>query len=414
MDIIVLEQYPSSRRGGQGIVLFEVCRVLAKRGHNISLLYTQEDNLLEQYQQFCTQVIKVSKFIISRPQDIANFFVDIAKIRKAIATSENSIILCNEIPNVAFGSVLAASKNIPLIGYLHYTPDPPLWMIWSKNKGLQRLKSFLVGFLHKLQLNIAIKRVNRFIAVSQQTKLNWIDSSNYDLQNIIDIVYNGIDLETYKPTTDLSAIRKEWQIPENIRIISYVGRLDKEKGLETLIKAFALLLKTGVECQLIIAGKPVSQDEDYQKSLEQLSIDLGIENYVKFIGHVSNPYSIYQMSDITVLPSRWAEPFGRVIIESMACGTPVVASRIGGIPEILTGEFEKLLFEPENELKLSKTLSKVIDWREKEPELSHKCRQHISSKFSLGKTVDGIEQVLENQIIAKILSSNTEDKYGTT
>jgi glycosyltransferase involved in cell wall biosynthesis len=414
MDIIVLEQYPSSRRGGQGIVLFEVCRVLAKRGHNISLLYTQEDNLLEQYQQFCSQVIKVSKFIISRPQDISNFFVDIAKIRKEIATTENSVILCNEIPNIPFGWILTASKNIPLIGYLHYTPDLPLWTLWSNNKGLQGFKSLLVGFLHKLQSNIAIKQVNRFIAVSQQTKSNWVNSSNYDLENIIDVVYNGIDLEAYKPTTDFSTIRKEWQIPENIKIISYVGRLDKEKGLETLIKAFALLLNNEIGCQLIIAGKPVSQDEDYQKSLERLSSDLGIENYVKFIGHVSNPCSIYQMSDITVLPSRWAEPFGRVIIESMACGTPVVASRIGGIPEILTGGFEKLLFEPENELELSKILSKVIHWRDKEPELSHKCIHHIFSKFSLGKTVDGIEKVLESQIIAKIANSNIEDKYGTT
>ncbi len=414
MDIIVLEQYPSSRRGGQGIVLFEVCRVLAKRGHNISLLYTQEDNLLQQYQEFCSQVIKVNKFIISRPQDIFNFWVDITKIRKEIAITKNSIILCNEIPNVAFGSVLAASQNIPLIGYLHYTPDPPLWMIWSNNKGLQRFKSLIVGFLHKLQINIAIKLVNRFIAVSQQTKLNWVNSSNFDLENIIDVVYNGINLEAYKPTTDFLAIRKEWQISDNIRVISYVGRLDKEKGLETLIKAFGLLLNIGVECQLIIAGKPVSQDEDYQKFLEQLSSDLRIENYVKFIGHVSNPGTIYQMSDITVLPSRWAEPFGRVIIESMACGTPVIASRIGGIPEILTGEFKKLLFEPENEFELSKILGKVIDWRDKEPELSNKCRQHIASKFSLGKTVDGIEKVLENQILAKIPNSNTEDKYGTT
>jgi glycosyltransferase involved in cell wall biosynthesis len=396
MDIIVLEQYPSSRRGGQGIVLFEVCRVLAKRGHNISLLYTQEDNLLQQYEEFCTQVIKVNKFIISRPQDIFNFCVDITKIREKFAKTENSIILCNEIPNIPFASVLAASKNIPVIGYLHYTPDPPLSVIWSENKGLQRFKSLFVGFLHKLQLNIAIKQVKRFIAVSQQTKLNWVDSSNFDLENIIDVVYNGINLEAYQPTSDLSAMRKEWQIPENIRVISYVGRLDKEKGLETLIKAFALLLDTGVECQLIIAGKPVSQDEDYQKSLEQLSSDLEIENYVKFIGHVSNPCSIYQISDITVLPSRWAEPFGRVIIESMACGTPVVASRIGGIPEILTGEFEKLLFESENELELSKRLINLIHWRDKEPELSNKCRQHIASKFSLGKTVDGIEKVLEN------------------
>jgi glycosyltransferase involved in cell wall biosynthesis len=403
MHIIVLEQYPSSRRGGQGIVLFEVCRLLAARGHRITLLYTQEDNLLSDYRKFST-LIKLNKFIVSRPQDVLNFLADIRNINQQLI-SEDSIILSNEVPNIPFGYLLSKSKNIPLLCYLHYTPEPSLWTAFCQSKGLQRWKTLIVGTLHRWQIYPAMTGVKRFIAVSQQTKSNWVDSKGSNLDKIIDVVHNGVDLDIYKPASG--------NISKETKVISYIGRLDKEKGLETLLRAFSLLLK-GTNAQLLIAGKPVADNEDYQQSLILLSLDLGIEKFVKFLGHVSDTIDIYQKSDITVLPSQWPEPFGRVIIESMACGTPVIASSIGGIPEVLTGEFQDFLFAPGNETQLSNTLRKIIDWRNQQPELAHKCRQHIISKFSLLNTVDAVEKILINQINSPNISIKTEDKYGTT
>lgn len=178
-----------------------------------------------------------------------------------------------------------------------------------------------------------------------------------------------------------------------------MGRLDRYKGVETLIRASALLLKHNVNMKLLIAGKPLrhpnpEEGEKYKQSLEQLSTDLGVEKYVDFLGHVTNTISLYQVSDVTVLPSLWAEPFGRTIIESMACGTPVVASRTGGIPEILTGEFQCGLFEPGNEQSLSDALNQMINWRDRAPEFGERCRKHVLDKFSLDRTVAEIEKVL--------------------
>ncbi|MBA3921164.1 MAG: glycosyltransferase, partial [Nostocaceae cyanobacterium] len=202
-------------------------------------------------------------------------------------------------------------------------------------------------------------------------------------------------LEVYKKA-NVEVIRNKFAINSDT-VISFVGRIDKEKGLETLIKAFALLLKNGASTQLLIAGKPINNGEDYQKSLEQLVIDLGIEERVNFIGHVTDTTSVYQVSDLTVLPSLWSEPFGRTIVESMACGTPVVASRIGGIPEILTGEFQNGLFTAGDEQDLSIKLEQMINWREREPLLGTRCREHILAKFSLSKMIDGIEKVLKKR-----------------
>jgi glycosyltransferase involved in cell wall biosynthesis len=394
MHIIVLEKYPSSRRGGQEIMLLDICKGLARRGHTISLLYTQPENLLEQYQEFCTCILKVNRFTIFRPEHVFSFLTDIWKSSQKIPQLENNIVLSNQFQDTPFAYALSLFKNIPLVCYLHL-PPPTKLITWQWNIGLKDLKKIIALANIGFQWSIGLKSVKHFIAVSNHTKFFWV-KSGYE-ENIIDVVHNGIDLEIYKPSDDISLIRKEWNISENIRVISYIGRLDRVKGLETLIKAFALLLKSGANARLLIAGQPVIQGEDYKKSLEKLSKDLGIENYLEFLGHVSNTTSMYQVSDVTVLPSLWAEPFGRVIVESMACGTPVVASRVGGIPEILTGEFQSGLFEPGNERDLADILSQFMNWRDKNPQLGERCREHIVSKFSLDKMVDDFEKVLERR-----------------
>ena len=172
--------------------------------------------------------------------------------------------------------------------------------------------------------------------------------------------------------------------------------MDKEKGLEILIRSFSLFLKTYKNANLLIAGKPICDTEEYKKSLEHLTSELGITDSVKFLGHLTNPVPLYQISDVTVLTSLHSEPFGRTIIESMACGTPVVASRTGGIPEILTGEFQRMLCEPGNAQDLADTLNFVLKWKNLDPQLSAKCREHILHSFNVDKMVDGIEKFILN------------------
>ncbi|MBW4602073.1 MAG: glycosyltransferase family 4 protein [Calothrix sp. FI2-JRJ7] len=404
MYIFVLEEKPTSQRGGQELVLFDICRGLAQRGHKIVLLYSDEENLLEQYQKFCIQTIKVKQFRVYRPSDIIKFLTSILQIKYQITstapeyTSESSIVLSNQYQDTFIGRILAFALNIPLVCYLHL--PPPQLATWRQKLKLdfKELKHHIAMLNLSTQIKIGLQGVKQYIAVSKQTKADWVQKGYQG--DIINVVHNGINLDKYKPTTNFQE-RKQWNIPDNCRVISYVGRLDKEKGLEILLNAFALLhnlTKTNNnvnQIKLLIAGKPVLLGEEYQTSLEQLSINLGIQDYVSFLGYVSDTTSLYQLSDVTVLPSRWSEPFPRSIIESMACGTPVVASRTGGIPESLTEEFQRGLFEPGNETDLANTLNKIINWRQEDPQLGARCRNHAVSKFSINRMINDIEKILE-------------------
>ncbi|MBD2771468.1 glycosyltransferase family 4 protein [Iningainema tapete] len=372
MHLIVLENEVSSFRGGQERSLLDVCRGLYHRGHSISLLYIKEGDLLSQYNEFCSNLIQVSSYRIERRkiiQSINNFLLNNIKLK----TTTDSVVYSNQYHDSFFAYTLALSKNIPFVCHLRL-PPPPLRTL---------------GF----QWGIGMQGAKRLIAVSNQTKLDWINRGFKE--DKIDVVYNGVNPEIFIQNSDnISTYKNKLGINENTRIISYIGRLDKEKGLETLIQGFALFLKSDTNAKLLIAGKPLCQDNDYKKHLIKLTNDLGIEENVSFLGHVNNTISLYQISDCTILPSLHSEPFGRTIIESMACGTPVVASRTGGITEILTLEFQDGLFEPGNVQDLVTTLNIMLKKKDLDPHLSDKCRKHILCNFHLDRMVDGVEKVL--------------------
>ncbi|BAZ10230.1 group 1 glycosyl transferase [Calothrix sp. NIES-4071] len=420
MYIFVLEEKPTSRRGGQELVLFDICRGLAQRGHKVILLYSDEENLLEEYQQFCFQTIKVKQFRIYRPSHIIKFWTGILAIKHQIASnmpeyiSGNSIVLSNQYQDTFIGRILAFLLNIPLVCYLHL--PPPQLVTWHPKPkiGFKELKHHIAMLNLSTQIQIGLQGVKQYIAVSKQTKTDWVHKSYQS--DIINVVHNGVNLETYKPTTNFQELRKQWGISSDCRVISFVGRLDKEKGLEILLNAFALLynqIKSKSnnvnQIKLLIAGKPVLLGEEYQTSLEKLSVNLGIQNDVTFLGHVTNTTSLYQVSDVMVLPSLWSEPFPRSIIESMACGTPVIGSRTGGIPESLTEEFQRGLFEPGNETDLADTIRQIINWRQEDPQLGARCRNHAISKFSIDRMINDVEKILESQLNPTLLHAYYEN-----
>ncbi|MBW4420051.1 MAG: glycosyltransferase family 4 protein [Myxacorys californica WJT36-NPBG1] len=380
MHLIVLENELTSLRGGQELNLFEVCQGLAHRGHSISLLYLEAGNLLEPYRRFCDRMIKIRSFGFDRRslKDTLKFLPSLVQAL-SISTSSDSVVFSNDYHFSLFGYALSQFRNLP---YLCYLQIPPC----DFNR----------------QRKLGLSGVDRFIAVSHQTKRDWVEAGYCPDQ--IDVVHNGVALEKFQLKIDNGALRHQWGIAEHTKLISYVGRIDTEKGLETLINAIAILREQGTDVHVCLAGKPVvhyshskgqlceQEGMKYQRSLEALAQQLGVSDRITFLGHLANPVSLYQASDVTVLPSVWSEPFGRSLIESLACGTPVVASRIGGIPEVLTGEFAAHLFEPGDAKDLAIRFAQVLDWRDRDPQLRDRARHHVVKHFSHTSMIEGVER----------------------
>jgi glycosyltransferase involved in cell wall biosynthesis len=99
-------------------------------------------------------------------------------------------------------------------------------------------------------------------------------------------------------------------------------------------------------------------------------------------------------ADLVVVPSQGEEAFGRTVIEALSTGRPVVASEVGGIPEILTGELASFQVPPSDAGAIAAKVRELLDWRTREPELADACRAHIIGNFSKRAMVDAVEESL--------------------
>jgi glycosyltransferase involved in cell wall biosynthesis len=140
----------------------------------------------------------------------------------------------------------------------------------------------------------------------------------------------GIDTDFYRP----DAAKRRDGSPEGPLTVGYVGRITREKGLETLISAMRLM--EGQNVRALIAGDgPAAADLKHQVST------LGLGDRVTWLGYVSHDQTpdVYQRMDVLVVPSRtvssWKEQFGRVVIEALACGVPVVTADSGELPRLV-------------------------------------------------------------------------------
>jgi glycosyltransferase involved in cell wall biosynthesis len=373
MNIIVLEKYPSSQRGGQERSLLDVTRQLAKRGHQITLIHQNDGDFLEQYRSFCDQVIQVKGFAISLRNWRSSlwFLQDLLRLLRQVRTdNRDTVIYANQFYDLPLAALLRRLKHVPLVCHLRL-PSP-------QNLDIQRSWS--------------LRQVQQFISVSHANRQGWLESKL--VRSPINVVHNGVLPEQFAPMSSFETLREAWKLPLTSRVVTYVGRLDRRKGLETLISAFAKVLPKHPNSQLLIAGKPLLDGASYSDELQAFSNNLGVADHVRFLGHISNAKEAFHVSDLTVVPSQWPEPCARVIIESMTAGTPVVASRSGGNVELLGDTYAANLFDARNVDALAAVLEANLNWRSDSPELSHELCQHATKCFHLDDKITAIEQLL--------------------
>jgi glycosyltransferase involved in cell wall biosynthesis len=149
----------------------------------------------------------------------------------------------------------------------------------------------------------------------------------------IHMIYNGVDtLRGGQDPERGREFRRKYGIPEGRSIVTEVSWIIPEKGIGDLLEAWRLVLNKNAAAQLVVVGDGAARD-DYVR----LAARIGIEDHVTWTGLVQDPLGegVFAAADIVCQVSRWEEVFGFAIAEAMACGKPVIATRVGGIPELV-------------------------------------------------------------------------------
>lgn len=208
------------------------------------------------------------------------------------------------------------------------------------------------------------------VAVSQAVRKQFAEEIGVNSKNIT-VIYNGVDLSRFKV--------KEYRWEESARYnIGCIARLEKEKGIEFLIQAVKIMREFIPFVRLIIVGEGKER-----KKLAWLSDRLDLKEFVQWVGHQQKIEKWYCYFDAYVLPSVKRESFGLTLIEAMASGVPVIASRIGGTPEIIEHRVTGLLAQPGQSQDLADQLMYLYNNRSGTREMVIKAREKVEERFSL-------------------------------
>jgi glycosyltransferase involved in cell wall biosynthesis len=201
-------------------------------------------------------------------------------------------------------------------------------------------------------------------------------------------IYNGVDLS--RICGDPVRFRQEHKIPANRAIVLQVSWMIPEKGVEDLIEAAKLVLASNPNVQFVLGGEGVCRQE-YMARVEAA----GIADHFTWTGLIDDPLAsgVYQAADVVCQLSRWQEAFGWMIAEAMACSRPVVASRVGGIPEIVEDGISGYLVRRRQPAEAAHRILHLLEDPELRRKMGASARRAVETRFNLQQNVTELLQL---------------------
>lgn len=381
MRIISLEYEPSTKRGGQERSLFTVLVSLKKLGHDITIAYVKDGDLVELYRDNGIEMIQVPSIYIFRKLSVrewVNFFSSLYSIKDV----KNATIYINQIMDTSFAVALKMLRGAGKI--VCHLRLPPL------GYNLRRPIN---------QLGIFARFISLFIVASAKLKKQHFASGIPEKKILI--IPNAFDF------TSLTLAK---QVKSNfIHHLAYIGRFHETKGLDTLIDGMIELQRRGFEFNLDIAGIPFDINEKILiQTLKEKILQNNLHKNINFVGHIFDPSKFLSSYHLCIFPSKWDEPFGRVLVESLAAGTAVIASDVGIISEIIDDPTGEWLFN--NSIELADKVQKFFA----DPDAYQLNRriEYVTRKYNIENLKYQVECALINNNKNSVLLSKFSSVLG--
>lgn len=265
-----------------------------------------------------------------------------SRLGKVFRQFRPDVVHTHKYKDSILAALVARYMGVPhVVRVVHGMPEPFKGLRNVKMAGYTIADRFVTGWL-----------VDKVIAVSSDIEQALLRS--YDAARIV-CIHNGIDLEAVRVTTQRADMRRKWNIDDKAVLIGTVGRLVPVKGHALLLEAFRILSQSFQNVILILVG-----DGPLREQLETEAKRLGLDQSVIFSGHQEQSYDFINMMDIFVLPSLH-EGIPMVLLEAFALKRPVIASRVGGIPEVVSHGESGILVNPAKPDELARAIGALID-----------------------------------------------------
>lgn len=260
---------------------------------------------------------------------------------------------------------------------------------------------------------------NRILAVSHAVARHFrgLVLKPFSARVPVRVIHNAVDLERFR--SDARAGRETrlaLGLTESQKVMGSVGQLTPRKGQLELIEAFASVKREFPEAVLLIVGEPLfNRDEEYAQQLCEIATSLGISNSVKFLGPRSDVPQLMLAMDVLVVNSH-QEPFALTLLEGMASGIAVLATAVGGMPEMITHRKNGWLAPPRSNEVLAESLITLLHDSELRAQLGRKARQVAETHFSINryfKEIDSFYSQLNPRAPQKLTARMLDEKLAT-
>lgn len=295
----------------------------------------------------------------------------ISNIQKIISGNNIDIVHANSLKSAIMGGMGAHQAGAQLVFHTRDFLPAGIW------------RGVLINWAYRLS--------DRIIVNSKAVSIIY----GKDPKQKVSVVYNYVDPPIMSAGKNPGSIRIENGCPVNALLLGYSGRLHPAKGLETLLTGFSQILKLMPEAILWIVGGTMPGEEQYLENIKSITREMAIAGSVKFFGWRDDALDLMSCFDLLVVPSQ-KEPFGRVTVEAMMLGIPVVATASGGTLEIIEDNKTGLLFDPGNSRQMSEKCLEVINDPEKTKEMTRLAKSEVERKFGAKNYIDGVQRVYDS------------------
>jgi len=264
-----------------------------------------------------------------------------------------------------WGSLAAFLSGVPLISTLNswYMNEHPRYSLrWFGYSCIELMTNFVLS---------------RYIVVSQEIRTAML---RFGIPaSKIDLIYNAIEIDSFKVTDNRDQWLKKYHLPFDAILCVAAGRLSWAKGQDNLIRALSMVVDDKPEVYCLIAG-----DGELRLTLEAQIKSAGLDKRVILLGHLSRPevLSLINACDIFVMPSR-TEGTPIALLEAATLKKPILATRVGGIPELVKGDDESLLVNPDDPVKIADGIRYLIRETGFTKRIVENAYQRVISDFTL-------------------------------
>ncbi len=238
---------------------------------------------------------------------------------------------------------------------------------------------------------------DRIICASETVRRFTEEKQRVDPKRLLTI-YNGIENVCPVDEKDTFNIRKEFGVPINHTVMGTIAQFSKKKGLVYLIKSASILLEHRKDVNFLLVGEGSIMEE-----LKKLCVNLKVEKNFIFAGERSDVPEILSLIDIFVLSSI-REGLPLAILEAMDCGKPIIATNVGGVPEIVKNGINGILVQPKDPEALYSAMKELLDDRGKMEKMGYEGKKICGNNFSSKVMVDRVEELYDKLVKEKITS----------